>query len=134
MNKAILSGNVGKDAEVKVFDNGNSVANFSLATTESWKDKESGKSKESTEWHNVVVYGSLVKVVEQYVKKGTRLLIEGKIKTRSYDDANGVKKYVTEIIMSNMEFIGSKPADNSQEQLHQNYTPQQQGQDEDLPF
>jgi single-strand DNA-binding protein len=99
VNKVILLGNVGNDPEIKVFDNGNKVANFSLATSEKWKNKD-GEQQEATEWHNVAVFGKLADIVESYVKKGQQLYIEGKIKTRSWDDSEGNKKYMTEIVLN----------------------------------
>lgn len=103
-NKAILAGRVGKDPEVRTLSSGDKVANFSLATSERYKDKN-GERKEITEWHNVSVFGNLAeKVVEPYIKKGQLLYIEGKIKTRSWE-SDGVKKYTTEIVLDN--FNGS---------------------------
>lgn len=99
INKATLIGNVGKDPEIKTFQNGGKVAQFSLATTESWKDKASGEKKTETEWHNIVVKNEgLVGIVEKYIKKGSKLYIEGKLETREYEK-DGVKKYVTEIVL-----------------------------------
>ncbi|MDD2475169.1 MAG: single-stranded DNA-binding protein [Dysgonamonadaceae bacterium] len=120
VNKVILLGNVGKDPEVKYFDNDRAVANFSLATTErGFKAANGTEVPERTEWHNISCWGGLAKIVEQYVKKGDPLYIEGKIRTRSYDDKNGVKKYITEINADNLEMLGrrsgssSQPSDNS---------------------
>jgi len=114
VNKVILLGRVGKDPEVRSFDNGNKVANFSLATSETWKDKN-GEKQESTEWHNVSVFGKLADIVESYVLKGQELYIEGKIKTRSWDDQNGDKKYTTEIVLNvfgdKLQMIGGKKQD-----------------------
>lgn len=112
LNKVMLIGNVGKDPDVRYFDNGVAKASFSLATTESYKNKE-GQRIEQTEWHNVVVWRGLAEVVEKYVKKGDKLFIEGKIKTRSYDDKDGNKKYITEIFTDNMNMLGGKKSDSS---------------------
>lgn len=110
VNKVILLGNVGKDPDVKYFDNGSMVASFSLATTEKGYTAQNGTSiPDRTEWHNIVCWRGLAKVVEQFVKKGTQVYIEGKIRSRSYDDANGVKRYVTEIYADNLQLLGSKP-------------------------
>jgi single-strand DNA-binding protein len=106
MNKIILKGNLGKDPEVKSFDWGK-VAKFSLATTEIYKDKK-GEKVTNTEWHNVVFKGSMVDVLEKYVKKGDQILIEGKIVTRSYEDKNKVTHWATEIIGNTFEFCGTK--------------------------
>jgi single-strand DNA-binding protein len=98
VNKVILIGNVGKDPEIKSFDNGGKVANFSIATSESWKDKQSGERKEKTDWHNVAVFGQLADIVERYVKKGSKLYVEGKLSTRTYEK-DGEKRYVTEVVL-----------------------------------
>ncbi|MBU8891814.1 MAG: single-stranded DNA-binding protein [Bacteroidales bacterium] len=107
INKVILVGNVGKDPEVRHLDNGVAVASFSLATSETYKNKE-GQKVTNTEWHNIVVWRGLADVTEKYVKKGNPLYIEGKIRTRSWDDKDGNKRYTTEIIADNMQMLGSK--------------------------
>lgn len=115
VNKVVLIGRVGKDPEVKYFDNDTSVANFSLATSErGFKAANGTVVPERTEWHNIVCWRGLAKIAEQFVQKGTQLYIEGKIKTRSYDDKNGVKKYVTEIYADNLELLGRKADGDSQ--------------------
>lgn len=98
INKATLLGRVGKDPEIRNLDNGTKVANFSIATSENWTDKN-GEKKEATEWHNISIFGKLADIVERYVKKGQLLYIEGKIKTRSWDQ-DGVKKYMTEVVLN----------------------------------
>ena len=109
VNKVILVGNVGRDPEIKYFDNDRAVANFSLATTERGYRTSGGIDvPEKTEWHNITIWGGLAKVAEQYVKKGDPLYIEGKIRTRSYDDKNGVKKYATEIHVDNLEMLSRR--------------------------
>lgn len=109
INKVILVGNVGKDPEVRYLDNGTAVASFPLATSENYKDKE-GNRQSRTEWHNIVLWRGLAEVAEKYVKKGNPLYIEGKIRSRSYDDKDGVKKYFTEIYADQMQMLGSKPS------------------------
>ena len=100
VNKVILVGNLGNDPEIRTFGNGGKVANFSLATSESWRDKQSGEKREKTEWHRVAVFGEgLVGVVERYVKKGSKLYIEGKLQTRKWQDRDGNDKYTTEIVL-----------------------------------
>lgn len=100
LNRATLIGNVGKDPEIRSLNNGGKVANFSVATSESWKDKHSGEKKEKTEWHNVVVFNDgLVGVVQQYVKKGSRVMVEGEIQTRKWQDKDGNDRYSTEIVL-----------------------------------
>ena len=99
INKVTLLGNVGKDPEIKTFQNGGRVAQFSLATSESWKDKTSGEKKTATEWHNIVVKNeALVGIVEKYVKKGAKIHLEGKIETRKYQK-DGSDRYITEIVL-----------------------------------
>lgn len=107
VNKVILVGNVGADPEVKYLDGGVAVAHFSLATTESYKNKN-GERVDQTEWHNIVLWRGLAEVAEKYVKKGMKLYIEGRIRTRSWDDQNGVKRYTTEIQGDNMQMLSSK--------------------------
>ena len=100
VNKVILLGNLGKDPEIRTMNNGNEVALFSLATSESWKDKQSGERKEKTEWHRIVCYSKgLIGIIKQYVHKGSKLYIEGTLQTRKWTDKQGVEKYTTEIIM-----------------------------------
>lgn len=114
INKVTLIGRVGKDPEVKHLDTF-SVANFSLATTERGYTTKSGREvPESTEWHNIVIIGQLANVVEKYVNKGDLLYLEGKIKTRSWDDNNGNKKYITEIHVSSLQMLGAKSKENQE--------------------
>lgn len=107
VNKVILIGNVGSDPEVKKTENGTTVANLRLATTEKYRNKD-GESVEQTEWHNIVLWRGLAEIVEKYVKKGMRLYIEGRLRTRSWDDQNGVKRYSTEIYADNMQMLSYK--------------------------
>lgn len=109
VNKVILIGNVGKDPEYKDFDNGGSVAQFTLATTDrAFKTANGTEVPERTEWHNIVLQNGLAKVAKDYVKKGDKLYIEGKIRARSYEDNNGAKRYVTEVHGYNMEMLSPK--------------------------
>ncbi len=105
VNKVILIGNLGKDPEVRSLESGSKVANFPLATTEYFKGKD-GQRQESTEWHNIVLWNQLAELAEKYLKKGNSIYLEGRIKTRSYDDKEGVKKYITEIFGNQMTFLG----------------------------
>lgn len=107
INKVILVGNVGKDPETRHLDNGVAVTTFSLATSETYKNKE-GQKVTNTEWHNIVLWRGLAEVAEKYVKKGNPLYIEGKIRTRSWDDKDGNKRYTTEIVADIMQMLGSK--------------------------
>ncbi|MBP3563254.1 MAG: single-stranded DNA-binding protein [Bacteroidales bacterium] len=110
LNKAMLIGNVGRDPEVRYLDgqSGNAkVATFTLATTERYRDRN-GETRENTEWHNIVAWRSTADVVERFVKKGTQVYIEGRIRTRSWDDQSGNKRYTTEIIADNLQLLGKK--------------------------
>lgn len=100
VNKVILVGNIGNDPDVRTMKNGDKIVNLSLATSESWKDKNTGERKERTEWHRVVVFNKgLVMVCENYLKKGSKVYLEGQLETRSWEDNSGVKKYSTEIVL-----------------------------------
>ena len=107
VNKVILVGNVGNDPEFRVMPNGNGVANVSVATSEAWKDKNTGDQQEKTEWHRVIFFNRLAEIVEQYVKKGSKLYIEGRLQTRSWEQ-DGVKRYTTEIVASEMQMLDSR--------------------------
>ena len=108
VNKVILVGNVGKDPETRYLDESTAITKFPLATSETYKNK-SGEKVSNTEWHNVVLWRGLAQVAEKYVKKGTQIYIEGRIKTRSYDDADGNRKYITEIVGDQMQLLGRRP-------------------------
>ena len=100
VNKVILLGNLGQDPDIRTMQNGKKVCTFSIATSDSWKDKETGEKKEKTEWHRVVVFNEgLIGVVENYIKKGTKLYIEGALQTRKWTDDKGIEKYTTEIVI-----------------------------------
>ena len=103
----ILVGNLGNDPEVRYMPNGNAVANVSLATSETWKDKSTGEQQEKTEWHRVVFFNRLAEIVEQYVKKGTKLYVEGRLQTRSWEQ-DGVKRYSTEVVANEMQMLDSR--------------------------
>ena len=147
VNKVILVGNVGKDPEVRHLDSGVAVANFPLATSESYVAKN-GDKVTTTEWHNIVLWRGLADVAEKYVTKGRQLYIEGRIRTRSYDDKDGNKRYVTEIYGDVMQMLGSKDSQSggsSSPQNENNYSstssasvnepePDEPGGDDDLPF
>lgn len=107
VNKVILIGNLGKDPEVRHLEGGASVANFTLATTEVYKDKN-GNKNEQTEWHNIVVWRGLADVAEKYLKKGTTIYIEGKLRTRSWDDKEGHKRYTTEVVGDTFTILSKK--------------------------
>jgi single-strand DNA-binding protein len=117
VNKVILIGNVGRDPEIRYLDKDVAVARFSLATSESYTAKN-GEKVTTTEWHNVVVWGGLVKVVEPYVKKGDKLYLEGRIRTRAWDDKDGNKRYTTEINVDSMEMLGAPRTQNGGSDTH----------------
>jgi len=108
VNKVILVGNLGADPETRYLPNGDAVANIRLATTESWKDKASGEKKEITEWHRVVFYRKLAEIVGQYLKKGSAVYIEGRIRTRKWQDKEGQERYTTEIEANEMQMLGGR--------------------------
>jgi len=110
INKVILIGNVGKAPEVRSMPNGKSVTNLSLATSESWKDRETGEAKDRTEWHRVVFYERLAEIVGQYVQSGSKIYIEGSLRTRKYEKA-GVDHYTTEIVAGQLELLDGKTAE-----------------------
>jgi len=108
VNKVILVGNLGADPEVKYMPNGNAVANVTVATSESWKDKQSGEQKDKTEWHRVVFFRRLAEIAGEYLKKGSQIYIEGKLQTRKWQDKNGNDRYTTEIIANEMQMLGGR--------------------------
>jgi single-strand DNA-binding protein len=108
VNKVIIVGNLGRDPEMRSFPNGDQVASVSIATTDKWKDKQTGEAKEHTEWHRVQFFGKLAGVVGQYLRKGSQVYVEGSLRTRKYTDKDGVEKYATEIRADQMQMLGSK--------------------------
>ena len=129
VNKVILVGNLGQDPEVRYMPSGGAVANITLATSESWRDKASGEMKEQTEWHRVVLFGKLAEVAGEYLRKGAQVYIEGQLRTRKWTDQAGVEKYTTEIVVNvggTMQMLGGRPSNGANNQASQ--TPQQQPQ------
>lgn len=128
INKVIILGTLGQDPEVKYMPSGGAVCNLSLATSEQWNDKETGEKKEQTEWHRVVIFGKLAEVAGEYLRKGSQVYVEGKLRTRKWTDQSGVEKYTTEIVLQPMngvmQMIGGKSIDNGSQQSKQ---PQQPG-------
>jgi single-strand DNA-binding protein len=108
VNKVILVGNLGADPETRYMPNGDAVCNIRLATTESWKDKQSGEKKEITEWHRVVFYRKLAEIAGQYLKKGSQVYLEGRIRTRKWTDKEGQERYTTEIEANEMQMLGRR--------------------------
>lgn len=121
INKVILVGNLGADPEVRYTSGGTAVANFTMATSESWKDKNSGEKKQKTEWHRIVIWGAQAEVAGQYLNKGRQIYLEGKLQTRKWQDNNGTDRYVTEIVASHFLMVGGR----RDSQGNQNPTPNQ---------
>ncbi|QHJ84602.1 MAG: hypothetical protein [Caudoviricetes sp.] len=132
VNKVVLLGTLGQDPETKSFPNGGSVTQFSIATSESWVDKASGERKENTEWHRIVASNKLGEIAQQYLKKGSKVYVEGSIKTRKWQDQSGQERYSTEIRMSNMQMLGDAPQQQQQQQSQGYGKPKDQ--DDNLPF
>lgn len=107
VNRVILIGNLGKDPETRFMSNGDAVANITLATTETWKDKN-GEKQEKTEWHRIVFYRKLAEIAGQYLRKGSQVYVEGRIETKQWTDKNGVERYTTDIIATDLKMLGSK--------------------------
>jgi single-strand DNA-binding protein len=108
VNKVILVGNLGRDPETRTFPSGDQICNVTLATTDKWKDKQSGEMKEATEWHRLVFNGRLAEIAAQYLRKGSQIYVEGQIRTRKYTDKDGVEKYATDIRVDQMQMLGSR--------------------------
>jgi single-strand DNA-binding protein len=108
INKVIIVGNLGRDPETRYMPSGDAMTNIAIATTDKWKDKASGEQKEATEWHRVAMFGKLAEIAGQYLKKGSQVYIEGKLRTRKWQDKDGVEKYTTEIIADTMQMLGSR--------------------------
>ena len=111
-----MIGRLGKDPEVRHLESGTAVANFTMATTESYRDRNTGERKDITDWHNIVLWRGLADVAEKYLKKGNLVYIEGKLKTRSWEDKEGNTRYTTEVVADNMTMLGSKPSEASGEE------------------
>ncbi|MDG1237924.1 MAG: single-stranded DNA-binding protein [Flavobacteriales bacterium] len=118
VNKVILVGNLGKDPEIRHLENGAAVANFSIATSENYKDRKTGEKVSQTEWHNIVAWRGLAEIAEKYLKKGHKVYIEGKLKTRTWQDQDGNNRYSTEVITDNLTMLGNA----NQNENKSNYT------------
>ena len=108
VNKAIIVGTLGQDPEIRYTANGSAVANISVATNESWKDKQTGEAQERTEWHRIVMFGRLAEIAQQYLKKGSQAYFEGRIQTRKWQDQSGNDRYSTEIVANEMQMLGGR--------------------------
>lgn len=151
INKVIIVGNLGNDPEVRYANNGSAIANISVATTDSWKDKNTGEQQEKTEWHRVVMFNRLGEIAGEYLKKGSQVYIEGRLQTRKWQDQSGQDRYTTEIVANEMQMLGSRGGADSgggsyqapQQSAPQAATPQKQAAqssapmndfDDDIPF
>jgi single-strand DNA-binding protein len=147
VNKAIIVGNLGRDPETRYMPNGEAVTNIAVATTETWKDKNSGEKKEATEWHRITFYRKLAEVVAQYMKKGSSIYVEGRLQTRKWTDKDGVERYTTEIIADSMQMLGGGPKQSDddtpaprqqqaqqRQQQSQKYSTPDNFEDTDIPF
>ncbi|MCX2802229.1 single-stranded DNA-binding protein [Microbulbifer thermotolerans] len=146
VNKVILVGNLGQDPETKTTQNGNAVAVISVATSETWKDKQTGQQQERTEWHRVVFFNRLAEIAGQYLRKGSKIYVEGSLRTRKWQDQNGQDRYTTEIVASEMQMLDSRGDQQQQfqqqhNQQHSAPAPQQPAPggvdnsfDDDIPF
>jgi len=140
INKAILIGRLGSDPEVRYTPSGVAVANFNIATSEEWKDKDSGEKKERTEWHRIVAWSKLGEICGEYLSKGRQVYIEGRIQTRSWEDRDGNKRYTTEIVATDVQFLGgrdagsgAKASSGASASNHES-SPIQAPEDDDIPF
>lgn len=113
INKAIIVGNLGRDPEVRYFQDGTAVANFTIATSRQWKDKNSGEKKEQTEWHRIVAFRRLAEICGEYLHKGKQVYIEGRLQTREWEDKDGNRRWTTEIVADTMQMLGPKGGDSS---------------------
>ena len=108
VNKVIVVGNLGRDPETRYMPSGDAMTNIAVATTDKWKDKTTGEQKEATEWHRIAFFGKLAEIAGQYLKKGSQVYIEGKLRTRKWTDKDGIEKYTTEILADSMQMLGSR--------------------------
>lgn len=149
INKVILIGNLGADPEVRYMPSGGAVANVTIATSENWKDKATGENQERTEWHRVVFFNRLAEIVGEYLRKGSKVYVEGSLRTRKWQDQNGVDKYTTEIVAAEMQMLDSRgqgsgapsaPRSSQQSSGHDSHAsmpqsaPMAEEFDDDIPF
>ena len=136
LNKVLIIGNLGADPEIKYTQAGSPVANLSVATSESWKDKTTNEKVEKVEWHRVVVFGRLAEIAGDYLKKGSKIFVEGKLQTRDWEDSEGKKRYTTEVIAREMTMLDSKGDSDASSSQASNSAPKQDNDkfEEDIPF
>lgn len=112
LNKVMIIGNLGRDPETRYMPSGDAMTTIAVATTETWKDKQTGEKKDATEWHRIVFFGKLAEIAQQYLKKGTQVYVEGSLRTNRYTDKDGIEKYSTEIRADEMKMLGNRPGSN----------------------
>ena len=137
VNKVFIIGNLGADPEIKYTQAGSPVANLSIATSESWKDKNSGDQQEKVEWHRGVMFSRLAEIAEQYLKKGSKIFVEGKLQTRDWEDSEGKKRYTTEVVAREMTMLDSRSGGAAQADTPKNVNDKPKDKDnfeEDIPF
>ena len=136
INKVILIGNLGRDPEVRYTPNGVAIANFSIATSEEWKDKDTGEKQERTEWHRIVAWRRLGEICGEYLHKGSQVYIEGRLQTREWEDRDGNKRYTTEIVAQNMQMLGRPSREGKAESQEERYPTEEPISipDDDIPF
>lgn len=145
VNRATILGNVGQDPEIKYTASGSAIANFSIATSEAWKDKQTGEQQQRTEWHRCSAFGKLAEIIGQYVKRGSKLYVEGKIQTRKWQDQNNQDRYSTEIVVNEMQMLdsradssggvsGSQPSENAAGGQRGEVPPQFDSFEDQIPF
>lgn len=134
VNRVILIGFLGQDPEIRYTSSGEAAANISLATSEQWKDKATGEQKEQTEWHRVSFFGKSAEIVCQYLRKGSQLYVEGKIRSKKYTDKTGIERTAFEIIAESFKMLGSKPESSSGKQSKPAAKPQLDDMDQEIPF
>jgi len=136
VNKVILVGRLGRDPEVRYTPNGVAIANFSIATSEEWKDKDTGEKQERTEWHRIVAWRRLGEICGEYLHKGSQIYIEGRLQTRDWEDRDGNKRYTTEIVAQNMQMLGKPSREGRAESQEERYPTEEPVSipDDDIPF
>lgn len=141
VNKAIVVGNIGRDPELRYMPSGDAVTNISVATSDKYKDKQTGEAKEIVEWHRIVFFGKLAEIAGQYLVKGSQVYVEGRLRTRKWTDSSGQEKYSTEIVAETMQMLGGKPSEDSSKPAAQQRSPSPPrdqsslgAMDDDIPF
>ena len=146
VNKVIIVGNIGRDPETRYLPSGDALTNISVATSDKYKDKATGEMKESTEWHRITFFGKLAEIAGQYLKKGSQVYVEGRLRTRKWTDQAGVERYTTEIVADSMQMLGSRMGDNNAGSSNMNSTNKERSEshaapssslgamDDDIPF